>query len=79
VNSRVAWSETLQNLAGLGPVPIRSSEYVLEAYYTYWPLAGLEVRPNIQYIIAPGGTSQNKGRARVWPEDGGQFLSCSAL
>jgi len=30
VNSRVAWSETLQNLAGLGPVPVRDSEYVVD-------------------------------------------------
>jgi len=31
VNSRVAWSETSHNLAGLGPVPVRNSEYVVEA------------------------------------------------
>jgi porin len=60
VSSRVAWSETLQNLVGLAPVPVQSSEYVVEAYYTYRPLNGLEVRPNIQYVIEPGGTSQNR-------------------
>jgi porin len=60
VNSRVAWSETLQNLAGLGPVPVRNSEYVVEAYYKYRPLGGLEIRPNIQYVVDPGGTSQNR-------------------
>jgi porin len=60
VNSRVAWSEMLQNFAGLGPVPVQSSEYVVEAYYTYLPLNGLKVRPNIQYVNDPGGTSQNR-------------------
>jgi porin len=47
-------------LAGLGPVPVRSSEYVVEAYHTYRPITGLQVRPNIQYVIEPGGTSQNR-------------------
>jgi porin len=60
VNSRVAWSETLQNLAGLGPVPVRNSEYVVEAYYTYRPHSGLEIRPNVQYVVNPGGTGQNR-------------------
>ncbi|MCK1595033.1 carbohydrate porin [Bradyrhizobium sp. 164] len=60
VNSRVAWSETLQNLAGLGPVPVRNSEYIVEAYYTYRPLGGLEIRPNVQYVVDPGGMSQNR-------------------
>ena len=59
VNSRVAWSEELQNLAGLGPVAVQSNEYSMEFYYTYRPLAGLQVRPNIQYVINPGGTTAN--------------------
>jgi porin len=59
MNSRVAWSETLQNLTGLGPVPVRNSEYVVDSYYTYRPLNGLEAHPNIQYVIHPGGTSRN--------------------
>jgi porin len=59
VNSRVAWSEELQNLAGLGPVAVQSNEYSLEFYYTYRPFAGLQVRPNIQYVINPGGTTSN--------------------
>ena len=59
VNSRVAWSEELQNLAGLGPVAVQSNEYSMELYYTYRPLAGLQVRPNIQYVITPGGTTAN--------------------
>jgi porin len=60
VNSRLAWWEMLQNLAGLGPAAVQNSEYVAEAYYTCRPFIGLEVRPNVQYVIEPGGTSQNK-------------------
>lgn len=71
VNSRVAWSDTLRNLAGFGPVPVRSSEYVVEAYYTYRPLGGLEIRPNVQYVVDPGGTSQNRNALvfglKRWP------------
>ncbi|HBY31264.1 MAG TPA: porin, partial [Bradyrhizobium sp.] len=59
VNGRIAWSEELQNLAGLGPVAVQGNEYVMELYYTYRPLAGLQVRPNIQYVVDPGGTSRN--------------------
>ncbi len=59
VNGRIAWSEELQNLAGLGPVAVQHNEYAMELYYTYRPLAGLQVRPNIQYVIDPGGTSAN--------------------
>jgi porin len=64
VNSRIAWSEELQNLAGqnlvgFSPVAVQGTEYSMELYYTYRPLAGLQVRPNIQYVIDPGGTSAN--------------------
>jgi porin len=60
VNSRVAWSEMVKNSAGTGFVPVQHSEYVFEAYYTWRPLNGLEVRPNVQFVIDPGGTSQNR-------------------
>ncbi len=59
VNSRIAFAEELQNLAGLGPVAVQGNEYSMELYYTYRPLAGLQVRPNIQYVIDPGGTGTN--------------------
>jgi porin len=64
VNGRIAWSEELQNLAGqnvagFSPVAVQGNEYAMELYYTYRPLAGLQVRPNIQYVIDPGGTSAN--------------------
>jgi carbohydrate-selective porin OprB len=48
VNSRIAWSEGLQNLAGLGPMAVQSNEYSIEFYYTYRPLPGRQVRPNIR-------------------------------
>jgi porin len=60
VNSRVAWAQMLENQVGLGPVPVQRSEYVAEAYYTFRPRNGLEVRPNIQFVVEPGGTSQNR-------------------
>jgi porin len=64
VNSRVAFSEELQNLAGqnlvgFSPVAVQGNEYTMELYYTYRPLAGLQVWPNIQYVIDPGGTNTN--------------------
>jgi porin len=31
----------------------------MELYYTYRPLAGLQIWPNIQYVVDPGGTSAN--------------------
>ncbi|MDE1992643.1 MAG: carbohydrate porin, partial [Rhizobiaceae bacterium] len=48
VNSRVSTDED----------PL-SSEYAFELFYTYRPRAGLLIRPNLQYVIHPGGTSQN--------------------
>lgn len=50
---------TLQNLAGLGRVAAQSNEYSMEFYYTWRPLAGLQVRPNILYVLNPGGTTAN--------------------
>ena len=38
---------------------VQGNEYSMEFYYTYRPLAGLQVRPNIQYVIDPGGTNTN--------------------
>ena len=58
--SRVAWAEMPQKLAGLGPVPVRRSEYAVAAYYTFRPRNGLEIRSNIQFVVEPGGTTLNK-------------------
>jgi porin len=60
VNKRVAAAQALENALGLGPVAVQGSEYAFELYYTVRPVAGLLVRPNLQYILKPGGTDQNK-------------------
>jgi hypothetical protein len=60
VNGRVADAQIWQNTNGLGPVPVQGTEYVMELYYTFRPTSGLLFRPNVQYVIHPGGVSQNK-------------------
>ncbi|SED35668.1 porin, OprB family [Bradyrhizobium erythrophlei] len=74
VNGRVAWSEALQNLAGLGPVPVRGSEFAIEAYYTFRPRNGVEVRPNVQYVVAPGGISQSRNVLVFGSENSSELL-----
>lgn len=37
----------------------RSYEYVGELYYAWAPVPSVSVRPNVQYILHPGGTSRN--------------------
>lgn len=59
VNSRLTDLQNMQNAMGLGPVPVRNSEYVVELYYTIAPVPGLQIRPNVQYIATPGASSQN--------------------
>lgn len=54
VNHRVADSEADQGL------PVAHSEYAFELYYTYRPTGGLLIRPNVQYVVEPGGISENK-------------------
>jgi porin len=60
VNDRVADAQALGNGLGLGPTPVQHSEYVFELYYTLRPVSGLLFRPNLQYILDPGGTSHNE-------------------
>ena len=60
VNNRLADVQVLENSLGLGPVGVQHFEYVLEAYYTFVVDDGLRLRPNVQYIIAPGGISQSE-------------------
>jgi len=62
-NERITQIASLQNALGLGPVPVKDSEYVFELDYTFVPTPGFLVRPNIQYIYSPGGSSINKD---VW-------------
>ncbi|HVJ40782.1 MAG TPA: carbohydrate porin [Dongiaceae bacterium] len=54
VNDRVA------NAQGNEGADRQHSEYAFELYYTVRPIAGLQLRPNVQYILDPGGTSHNR-------------------
>lgn len=40
-------------------------EYVGEVYYGWSPVPSMSFRPNLQYILHPGGTSQNKNALAV--------------
>jgi porin len=66
VNGRVADDQALRNAADMESVPLPGSEYPLELYYSINAACrstpatcGMTLRPNIQYILRPGGTSQN--------------------
>ena len=63
VNNRVVDAATLQNAMGLGPVPVKTAEYVLELDYTFVPVQGFFLRPNVQYIYSPGGSAATRD---VW-------------
>jgi porin len=60
VNGRVAHGERLLNDAGLGPVAVQHSEYAVELYYGLQATSWLMLRPNLQFVIDPGGTGHNK-------------------
>jgi porin len=62
-NQRITQVAMLQNALGLGPVPVKDSEYVFELDYTFVPVPGFQIRPNLQYIYSPGGSVINKD---VW-------------
>lgn len=36
------------------------NEYAVELYYSWTPMSGVFLRPNLQYVAHPGGTSQNR-------------------
>jgi porin len=55
VNPRITQVPDLQNALGLGPVPVKDSEYVFELGYTLVPTTGVTIRPNVQYVYSPGG------------------------
>lgn len=59
VNSRVAEGQRLQNSAAPGSVPVQEAEYAAELDYNLQATKWLVVRPNLQYIHLPGGTSDN--------------------
>lgn len=54
VNHRVADADAAEGL------DVPHSEYAFELYYTYRPTGGLLIRPNVQYVVDPGGIDDNK-------------------
>jgi porin len=57
VNSRVAAGERLLDEVDGSNVPVQSSEYVAEAFYGWTPWPFVTLRPNLQYVVHPGGSS----------------------
>ncbi|MEP9375365.1 carbohydrate porin [Aquabacter sp. CN5-332] len=58
LNGNYVATEALQNAVNPGSVVVQNtSEYVIETYYNIHVCAGLDVRPNFQYIFNPGGVS----------------------
>jgi porin len=53
-NSRAAQSDVL---AGIAPYP-RKDEFVFETYYALSVRPGISIRPDLQYILSPGGFSR---------------------
>ena len=58
VNSRIADVQRMQNALGT-PTAVQTTEYVTEIFYNVHVGGWLDVRPNFQYVLHPGGTSQN--------------------
>lgn len=59
-NERYADFVNQNNLRTGGNITAGSSyEYVSELYYAWAPVPSVSVRPNLQYIVHPGGTSRN--------------------
>jgi porin len=57
VNSRAADGERLLNQVTGTSVPVQNSEYVAEAFYGWTPWPFVTLRPNLQYVVHPGGSS----------------------
>jgi porin len=59
-NGRFADFVTRNNVrTGQDAVAGSSYEYVSELYYAWAPLPSVSLRPNLQYILHPGGTTRN--------------------
>lgn len=59
VNSRVADVETRLDAADPGSDGVQGSEYVAEFFYGVHLNRWLELRPNVQYVVQPGGFARN--------------------
>lgn len=59
VNSRIAAVETQLDTANPGSVGVQTSEYVAEFFYGVHVTRWLDLRPNVQYVVQPGGIARN--------------------
>jgi porin len=59
VNSRIADVETQIDAANPGSVGIQGYEYAGELFYAVHINRWLELRPNVQYVVQPGGIARN--------------------
>jgi porin len=59
VNSRIADLETELNAAHPGSAEVQNYEYVGEVFYGVRMTRWLELRPNIQYVVQPGGVARS--------------------
>jgi porin len=59
-NPRFADAVSQSNVrTGQNTIAGSSYEYESELYYSWAPVPSVAVRPNLQYIVHPGGTSRN--------------------
>lgn len=56
VNSRVAANERLMDEYTGSSVPVQTSEYDAELFYGWTPFPFLTLRPNLQFVVHPGGS-----------------------
>jgi porin len=55
VNSRIAAAESLYNAVRPEGLPVQTSEYVGELFYSLHIAQWLQLRPDVQYVFRPGG------------------------
>jgi porin len=58
VNSRIADVQTL-DAENSGSVGVQGSEYAAELFYGVHVTRWLDLRPNIQFVVQPGGIARN--------------------
>jgi porin len=60
-SSQLAAYQRLYNqLNPSAPMKVQSGyEYAAELFYNWSPIPSIQLRPNLQYVLHPGGTSQN--------------------
>jgi porin len=59
VNSRIADVEAQLDDANPRSVGVQGSEYAGELFYSLHATRWLELRPNVQYVVQPGGVARN--------------------